>query len=93
MTQPNNSLASLQRINNDLDNSIELFGDFSDKEVEAVIDLIILENEKKIKSLVVENKQKIRLLLRDILTNDFKNFPKFKDKLNIYKLLSSKENN
>ena len=53
----------------------------------------MLENDIKIKSLIVENKQKIRLLLKDILTNNFKNYPNFKDKLNIYKLLSGKENN
>ena len=93
MTQQTDPLTNLVKINNELDDSIELFGGFSDKEVDAVIDLIMLENDIKIKSLIVENKQKIRLLLKDILTNDFKSYPKFKDKLNIYKLLSGKENN
>ena len=36
----------------------------------------MLENDIKIKSLIVENKQKIRLLLKDIITNNFKNNPK-----------------
>ena len=89
MQKQNGPISKLNEINSELDNFIGTMGSIDDKNLNAVINLIILENNKDIESLVVGDTKNLRLLLKDILTNNFTNYPKLKDKLDLYKLLSS----
>ena len=89
-------IADLEKINFELDENLKNLGEYSDSDLEAVIDLIVLENMADINSLIIGDPSKfnknIKLILEDIITNKFSNNPKLKDKLNILKLLSIKEN-
>ena len=89
MQKQNGPISKLNEINSELEKFIGTMGSIDDKNLNAVINLIILENNKDIESLVVGYTKNLRLLLKDILTNNFTNYPKLKDKLDLYKLLSS----
>lgn len=89
MQQEKKTNAILNEINSELENINGTMGSIDDKNLNAVINLIILENRKHIQQLIVGDTKNLRLLLKDILTNNFTNYPKLKDKLDIYKLLSS----
>jgi hypothetical protein len=86
------NIATLNEINSELENIIGNTKNIDDKNLNAVINLIILENKKHIQKLIVGDTKNLKLFLKDILTNNFTHYPKFKDKLNLYTLLSSQTN-